>query len=95
MFVFDVSRGAPDLFAEDLHTLEMAVSALRSHSPNAKLFILLHKYDLLNGGSDVWAKGREAEIKKAALPTLSHLYCTSIWDESLYRVSYSPIIHYD
>lgn len=65
----------------------------RSRSPEAKIFVLINKMDLISGGKKEKdeAYGRKVrELETRAKPVMgdASLRCfgTSIWDQSLYRV---------
>jgi len=83
------------------------VSALQSHSPNAEVFCLLHKMDLIESSrrrdlyrsrvADLRKKTREVLQEHASSPQardVIHLQCfaTSIWDATLYK-AWSSIVH--
>lgn len=87
VYVLDVASDSPD----DLVQFEACVTTLRTNSPEANLFILFHKSDLLSGSPTSQLKEREGELKRKALPTLAHCFITTIWDESLYR-AWSAVI---
>lgn len=95
--------------SNDLSYYEEIVDALRRHAPNAKVYTLLHKTDLVGRSSPLhpsssstvnleseddsngWRhriiRERRIEVEKRALPTMIQVFYTSIWDESLYKVS--------
>jgi Ras-related GTP-binding protein A/B len=89
VFVLDVTSTD----AQDIRLFEQCVSALRAHSPEARLFVLLHKADLLGsiGSPSALLKEREGEVRRVALPTLAACYHTSIWDASLHK-AWSSIV---
>lgn len=97
IFVMDIQSSSPKT---DLGHFELILEALRSRSPDALVYVLLHKTDLLcpTGTLEHGAlaqkiiKDRKVEVEKRALPTLIHVYHTSIWDESLYK-AWSSIVH--
>jgi len=83
------------------------VSALQSHSPDAEVFCLLHKMDLIEPSrrrdiyrrrvADLRKKTREVMQEHASSPLardVIHLQCfaTSIWDATLYK-AWSSIVH--
>lgn len=66
----------------------------RSRSPEAKIFVLINKMDLISGGKKekdeaYTRKVRELETRAKPVMGDTSLRCfgTSIWDQSLYRVS--------
>jgi Ras-related GTP-binding protein A/B len=58
------------------------------NSKDAKIFCLIHKMDLIQESQRaiVFAE-REAELKRRSIPLDITCFGTSIWDESLYKVS--------
>jgi Ras-related GTP-binding protein A/B len=97
IFVMDIQSVSPKT---DLGHFELVLEALRSRSPDALVYVLLHKTDLLLGANSYEysvaaqkaIKDRKVEVEKRALPTLIQVYHTSIWDESLYK-AWSSIVH--
>lgn len=91
IYVFDIHRKTTET---DLMHYEMILEALRSRSPEARVYTLLHKTDLLpsHPPSQVLLRERRVEIEKRAIPTLTHTFATSIWDESLFK-AWSSIVH--
>lgn len=82
VYVIDVEHVGSE---SELLYMESTIDSLRQMSLDAPVFVLLHKTDLLVARHET-LKERELEIRKRALPTLVHVYATSIWDESLYKV---------
>lgn len=66
-------------------TFEACTEVLRQHSPDASLFILFHKSDLLATAGASPLRELEGRLKRRALPTLATCFYSSIWDESIYR----------
>ncbi|CAE6525097.1 unnamed protein product [Rhizoctonia solani] len=71
----------------------------RSRSPEAKIFVLINKMDLISGGKrekdEAYSrKVRELETRAKPIMGEKSLRCfgTSIWDQSLYR-AWSRIVH--
>lgn len=90
IYVFDVHNRFTEV---DLSQYESILECLRTHSPDAALYTLLHKADMLPGDRQAQLiKERRQEVEKRALPSLSHTFATSIWDESLYK-AWSSIVH--
>lgn len=104
IYVFDIESRDTD---RDLATYVSIVSALAQYSPAAKVFVLVHKMDLImpNKKESVFDdRVRLVRIKTAeALQNVAgagnartHLdiqpFATSIWDQSLYK-AWSSIIH--
>lgn len=66
---------------------------LYQNSPEAKIFCLVHKMDLVaEEQRDVIFKEREEDLKRLSLPLECTCYRTSIWDETLYR-AWSNIVY--
>lgn len=89
--VFDVqSKEVP----KDIDTFVRCLKHLREYSPDARVFVLLHKMDLV-------AAERRDEVFSSTFRTLAEHarpyqfnitgYATSIWDESLYK-AWSSIV---
>lgn len=91
IYVFDIHKKPSET---DLMYYEMTLEALRTHSPDAKVYTLLHKTDLLpaHPAPQTTTKNRRIEIEKRAIPTLTLTFATSIWDESLFK-AWSSIVH--
>lgn len=63
------------------------------NSPEAKIFCLVHKMDLVaEEQRDIIFKEREEDLKRLSLPLDCTCYRTSIWDETLYR-AWSNIVY--
>lgn len=90
IFVFDVESTE---VKKDVQYFKDAMEALQEHSPDAKIFILIHKMDLLpeEQGEKVFRK-REHELAEIALPMKVSCFKTSIWDETLYK-AWSQIVY--
>lgn len=91
IFVFDIgSKEVP----KDMETFKRCLDNLQEFSPNSKVFVLLHKMDLVR-------LDRRGQVFNATMKTLhSHAseyqfklkgFATSIWDESLYK-AWSAIV---
>lgn len=86
VYVFDVDSR---MFDRDLQVFVSCLEAVREFSPNARLFCLIHKMDLVHEEMrqqlflerEKIILSETQEIQTVCLPT-------SIWDESLYRVYY-------
>jgi Ras-related GTP-binding protein A/B len=89
--VFDVESKE---VAKDIEIFTKSLSQLREFSPNAKVFVLLHKIDLVQ-------MDRREELFKIMMAKLQEVsnpfgfkltgFATSIWDESLYK-AWSSIV---
>jgi len=91
VFVFDTNNQNSTV-EKQLDYFEQCTGALQRHSPEAKLFILLHKSDLFASPSHAACRELESKLKRMALPTLAICHYTSIWDESIYRAWSSILI---
>lgn len=91
IYVFDIgSKEVP----KDMETFKRCLDNLREFSPNAKVYVLLHKMDLVR-------LDRREQVFNATMKTLhGHAseyqftltgFATSIWDESLYK-AWSAIV---
>lgn len=86
IYVFDIEGTMP----KDIDIFNLILNTLKNVSPNCKVFILVHKMDLVS--EDERGKVMEdftTKLQKSA-PNLQHFKYksflgTSIWDESLYR----------
>eukprot|EP01096_Ripella_sp_DP13-Kostka_P007391 TRINITY_DN2688_c0_g1_i1.p1 TRINITY_DN2688_c0_g1~~TRINITY_DN2688_c0_g1_i1.p1 ORF type:complete len:336 (-),score=139.06 TRINITY_DN2688_c0_g1_i1:95-1048(-) len=90
IYVFDVeSRDVP----QDHSYFEASCKALHQLSPDAKIFCLVHKMDLLpeDRGEKIY-KTKEGELSRLALPMKISCFKTSIWDETLFK-AWSSVVH--
>jgi len=64
------------------------LSALQANSPDAHVFCLLHKMDLVEASRrrSVYAS-RVEELRKKSQGSTIHCFATSIMDETIYKVS--------
>ena len=69
------------------------VESLRQLSPNAKVYVLLHKSDLIapQDRANVYSKTSDS-LKSIASGMQVETFLTSIWDETLYK-AWSRIVH--
>jgi Ras-related GTP-binding protein A/B len=90
IFVFDVES---ESLKKETAYFRSCVEALLKHSPDAQVFCLVHKMDLLpeSKATRVFAK-RRSELEKIAHPLRVHCFGTSIWDETLYK-AWSQIVY--
>lgn len=96
IFVFDVSSKEPQ---SDMHSFASTIRALREYSPNSKLFVLIHKMDLVpmdkkekifqEAANAVRATCNEEGFTSEQIDFSS----TTIWDQSLYR-AWTKVIYY-
>lgn len=86
VYVFDVNF----IKEEELETFSKTVELLEKYSPEAKLFVLLHKMDTVKPQrKEETLKEKKDVISKAMSGSLevSEFFGTSIWDVTLYNVS--------
>jgi Ras-related GTP-binding protein A/B len=88
IYVFDLhSREV----ASDLEYFRRCLEALRKYSRNAAVFLLVHKMDLAGANREASFNKKNAELLKeseSVAPGLAvTVFGTSIFDESLYKVS--------
>ena len=87
IYVFDVESRELD---KDLHYYQSCLEAIMQSSPKAKIFCLIHKMDLIEEEQrEVVFKERYKQLEKLSQPLECKCFSTSIWDETLYKVSYT------
>jgi Ras-related GTP-binding protein A/B len=87
IYVFDVETRD---FERDISYYIECLDACRKNSPEADIFVLIHKMDLVTGGKR--ERTRAFELKKRELDKYSgstpiKMFGTSIWDETLYKAT--------
>ena len=93
IFVFDIESRE---FGLDVLSYQEIISALDECSPNAKVFCLIHKMDLIQARMRVQLfEERITHIRDASssFKDTVDFYATSIWDQSLYK-AWTQIIYY-
>lgn len=96
IFVFDVSSQEPQ---SDIVNFTATLRALHEFSPNSKVFILIHKMDLilLENRSKVLAQNTQelrAHCEQEGFQGQQiEFWATSIWDQSLYR-AWTQVIYF-
>jgi len=91
IYVFDIESAERD---KDMVYFKNTLTALKTSSPDAKVFCLIHKMDVIiteEERSRVFEE-RQMELSKIAGSLDLTCFRTSIWDESLYR-AWSAIVH--
>jgi len=90
IFVFNVDSKETQ---KELANYKRVIDALKEYSPNAKIFALIHKVDLIPRESQakVFAQ-KESEVKMVSLPFRPTCFKTSIWDETLYK-AWSEVVN--
>lgn len=90
IYVFDVESRELD---KDMHYYQSCLEAILQNSPDAKIFCLVHKMDLVaEEQRDIIFKEREEDLKRLSKPLACTAFRTSIWDETLYR-AWSSIVY--
>jgi len=96
IFVFDVSsRDA----ASDMLSFASTIRALHEFSPNSKIFVLIHKMDLVPADQKTAVFQEKSDGIRATceeeefLPEQVGFWATSIWDQSLYR-AWTQVIYF-
>lgn len=88
IYVFDIESHE---LQKDMHYFTSCLEALQHNSANAKIFVMVHKMDMLpEERREPVFRQREADLKKIAAGIGKmdvHCFQTSIWDETLYKVT--------
>lgn len=86
---------SPPLLHNDIfhRLLRDCLEALRANSPDAHVFCLIHKMDLVDASKrrPVYA-ARVDELRRKSEGTTIRCFGTSIWDETLYKVRALPVL---
>lgn len=96
IFVFDISSREP---AADMINFTATLQALHEHSPRSKVFVLVHKMDLipLESRNKVFQQRTEDVRTRCTdegfAPEQVDSWATSIWDQSLYR-AWTQVIYF-
>ncbi|CAD5112564.1 DgyrCDS1773 [Dimorphilus gyrociliatus] len=90
IYVFDVESRELE---KDINYYQTCLEALLQNSPNAKVFCLIHKMDLVQDDqrSKIFTE-RENDLKLLSQPLDCTCFATSIWDETLYK-AWSSIVY--
>lgn len=90
IYVFDVESRELD---KDMHYYQSCLEAILQNSPEAKIFCLIHKMDLVQEDQrDLIFREREDDLKRLSKPLECTCFRTSIWDETLYK-AWSSIVY--
>lgn len=90
IFVFDVDSKEHE---KDVYYYKQCLDALQQNSPDAKIFCLVHKMDLVaEEAREETFKQKESELRQLSLPLKITACGTSIWDETLYK-AWSAIVY--
>ncbi|VDN40100.1 unnamed protein product [Gongylonema pulchrum] len=98
IYVFDVESRELD---KDYRYYQSCLEALMQNSPNAKVFCLIHKMDLVSEEHrdkvfaekerDIMLRSEAAAVKLKRENAVKKCYRSSIWDETLYK-AWSAIV---
>ena len=83
IYVFEV--GTRDA-AKDAEYYRDCLDALQKYSPDAGVFLLVHKMDLVVGDKSVVLERRKRELQAESGSATVTVFGTSIYDETLYKV---------
>ncbi|TDL24964.1 hypothetical protein BD410DRAFT_718625 [Rickenella mellea] len=89
IYVFDVESREMD---KDLVYYRDCLEALRKYSPEAAVFLLVHKMDLVRTSRIALLEKKTKELEEQSGEMEITVFGTSIYDESLYR-AWSRIVH--
>ncbi|CDO73619.1 hypothetical protein BN946_scf185014.g89 [Trametes cinnabarina] len=89
IYVFEVETRNME---KDLDYYKACLAALKRYSPNAAVFLLVHKMDLARGPKAETLARKAKELKEASGDAEVTVFGTSIYDESLYN-AWSRIVH--
>ena len=96
IFVFDISSKES---ASDMLSFASTIRALHEYSPNSKVFVLIHKMDLVPvEQKDGIFRGKAKEVRATCdeegfQSEQVDFWATSIWDQSLYR-AWTRVIYF-
>ncbi len=88
IYVFDVESREEN---KDREYFRDCMAGLKQHSPDATIFLLIHKMDLVREGQQVFERKR-LELVEASEGANVSVFGTSIYDESLYKVCFFSYI---
>lgn len=91
IYVFDA--GSKE-FDKDVVYWRECIEACNRYSPEAKIFVLVHKMDLMGEMKEKKEKYRKfkRDLEHHSGGIRFRTFATSIWDESLYKVRFSSIL---
>lgn len=96
IFVFDISSKESQA---DMLSFARTIGALHEYSPRSKIFVLIHKMDLIapeQKASVFQEKSQEIQStceEEGFSPEQLDFWATSIWDQSLYR-AWTQIVYF-
>lgn len=93
IYVFDINtlhrlrhQFDPPRKFSDLEYYTKCLTALKEYSPDCKVFVLIHKMDLIaDKNRALVAEDRRKRVDKCSVGFKVHCFNTSIWDETLYK----------
>jgi Ras-related GTP-binding protein A/B len=83
IYVFDVENSD---MSKDLEYYRDCVEGLGMFSPEARVYLLVHKMDLVREHRELVFERKRKELRKASGDVPVRVFGTSIYDESLYKV---------
>ncbi|KAH9514738.1 hypothetical protein Btru_023466 [Bulinus truncatus] len=90
IYVFDVESRELE---KDIHYYQSCLEAILQNSPEAKVFCLIHKMDLVQDDQrEIIFHERQEDLKRLSKPLDCTCFATSIWDETLYK-AWSSIVY--
>ncbi|RXW18975.1 hypothetical protein EST38_g6879 [Candolleomyces aberdarensis] len=89
IYVFDVESRE---MAKDLEYYRDCLEGLRQFSPEAAVFLLVHKMDLVRQSRQETFNAKKEELQDVSGDLKLSVFGTSIYDESLYK-AWSNIVH--
>ncbi|KDR73562.1 hypothetical protein GALMADRAFT_228006 [Galerina marginata CBS 339.88] len=89
IYVFDVETRE---MGKDLEYFRDCMAGLKQYSPDAAVFLLIHKMDLVREPRQATFLKKKQELEEASGDTKVNVFGTSIYDESLYK-AWSNIVH--
>ncbi|KAG5645066.1 hypothetical protein DXG03_007156 [Asterophora parasitica] len=89
IYVFDIESQGTN---QDLEYYRECMEGLKQFSPNAAVFLLVHKMDLAREPKSEVFEKKKKELEEASGDGVVTVFGTSIYDESLYK-AWSSIVH--
>ncbi|KAG5350434.1 Ras-related GTP-binding protein A [Termitomyces sp. J132] len=89
IYVFDIESQGMN---KDLEYFRDCMEGLKQFSPDAAVFLLVHKMDLARGSKNAVFEKKKKELEEASGDGVVDVFGTSIYDESLYK-AWSSIVH--
>ena len=85
IYVFDIETREA---VKDLGYYSDCIEGLKKYSAEAKVFLLVHKMDLVRENADGALAKKRAQLEQESAGLAVTVFGTSIYNESLYRVRY-------